>query len=364
MNNKQKYIIEIIIFIIILLGVFFLNIIKKDEEISVVERRKLEQLPTFSTYNIINGKYSKDFEKYATDQFIYRDNFRSIKNNFHLNVLKQNDVNGYFVKDGIIYKKEYPLNKTSVLNVTNKINDIKKKYLNETNNVYFSIIPDKNYFLKDDDNYLVLDYNELEEIMIQNLKDLTYIDIFDTLEISDYYKTDTHWKQENILKVAEHLAENMNFTVDKNYEIKSAGDFYGIYYSQLGINVDIDELKYVENESIKNSIVYNLEKDKKEGVYNEEELTSLDKYNFFLSGPTPLLKITNNKSENSRKLVIFRDSFGSSLAPLLISEYKEIYVVDTRYISTNMLGDHIDFNNSDILFIYSTLLLNQSSSLK
>lgn len=369
MNNKQKYIIEIVLFILIIFGILILNIIKKDEDISVVERRKLEQMPSFSIDKITSGTYSDNFEKYATDQFIFRENLRLVKNIFHLKLLKQKDSNGYFVENGVIYKNEYPLNESSVLNVTSKINEINKKYLNDTNKIYYSIIPDKNYFLTNSNiTHLILDYNKLVEIMNKNLKDFNYINLFDTLEITDYYKTDTHWKQENLLKVTDKLAKEMNLNLDNNYEVKSAGDFLGIYYSQLGIAGVKDEIKYVENDSIKNSVVYNIEKDKEEKVYNEEELTSLDKYNFFLSGPTPLLKITNNIKNNNLndndKLIIFRDSFGSSLTPLLISGYKEIYVVDTRYISTNLLGDYIDFSNSDVLFIYSTLLINQSSTLK
>lgn len=365
MSDKQKYIIEIGIFTLIILGMFFINLIKKDEDISVVERRKLEQMPSISIDKITSGKYADDFEKYSSDQFVFRENLRKIKNIFHLNVLKQKDVNGYFIEDGIIYKNEYPLNESSVLNVTIKMNQIKDKYLNDTNKIYYSIIPDKSYFLKNSDNtHLLLDYNKLKEIMNENLKDFNYINLFDILEITDYYKTDTHWKQENLLKVAEKLSKEMGFDIDNDFEVKSAGDFLGIYYSQLGITGIKDELKYVVNDSIRNSVVYNVEKDIEENVYNEEELTSLDKYNFFLSGPTPILKITNKIADNQKKLIVFRDSFGSSLTPLLISGYKEIYVVDTRYISTNLLGDYIDFNNSDVLFIYSTLLINQSSSLK
>ena len=38
---------------------------------------------------------------------------------------------------------------------------------------------------------------------------MTYIDIFDKLSIDDYYKTDSHWKQENITDVAEFISECM-----------------------------------------------------------------------------------------------------------------------------------------------------------
>ena len=67
-----------------------------------------------------------------------------------------------------------------------------------------------------------------------------------------------------------------------------------------------------------------------------------------------------------KRLIIFRDSFTSSLAPLLLEAYQEIILVDTRYISSTLLGEYVDFEKPDtqILFLYNTLLLNNSSMLK
>ena len=70
-----------------------------------------------------------------------------------------------------------------------------------------------------------------------------------------------------------------------------------------------------------------------------------------------------NTSSN-KELIVFRDSYGSSLIPLMVDGYKSITVVDTRYISSSMLSNYIDFNNKDILFLYSTLLINDSFTLK
>ena len=84
----------------------------------------------------------------------------------------------------------------------------------------------------------------------------------------------------------------------------------------------------------------------------------------YLGGSTPLVKIYNNDTDNDRELIIFRDSFGSSLAPLLVSSYKSITLVDTRYISPKILDNYIVFDNKDVLFIYNTSIINNSYSLK
>ena len=89
-----------------------------------------------------------------------------------------------------------------------------------------------------------------------------------------------------------------------------------------------------------------------------------DPYELFLSGSKSLLTIENPYAESDRELVMFRDSFGSSLAPLLVSGYAKITLVDIRYISPELLDRFIDFESQDVLFIYSAPVLNNSITLK
>ncbi len=66
----------------------------------------------------------------------------------------------------------------------------------------------------------------------------------------------------------------------------------------------------------------------------------------------------NATAENSRELILFRDSFGSSIAPLLLDGYSKITLVDIRYIHPDLLGKFVDFRGCDVLFLYSSLVLN------
>ena len=56
MNDKLKNIIVIVTFITIIFGMLFLNIIKKDEQISITERRKLATMPNFTVKELISRK--------------------------------------------------------------------------------------------------------------------------------------------------------------------------------------------------------------------------------------------------------------------------------------------------------------------
>lgn len=358
MREKTKNIIITIGFVLILMVVFFLNLLTKDNLYSDAERRKLQQFPEITFNKIKNMSFMNEFDTYAVEQFVSRDTFRSIKSFVSINLLKNKDNNDLFEKDGAIYKMEYPLNENNVNKSLDKINFVYNKYLKGMN-VYFSLIPDKNYYLENDD-HLKLDYARLKELIDSKLGYMNYIDITNDLELNDYYTTDLHWKQQNLGRVVSKLEKGMNLkdTTKINYTSLDMGEYYGTYYGQYGMKLNPDQFIILTNDAIDNAKVYNFETNKYTNVYEDKK--TMDRYDIYLSGATPLISVENPKAKTKKELILFRDSFGSSLAPLLLENYSKITLIDIRYISSAMLGDFIDFNNQDVLFMYSSLILNQN----
>lgn len=350
--EKIKNIIISIFFVLFISIIFVLNLITKDQDISISERRKLEQFPKFTINNIINGTFFKKFDKYTTDQFIKRDDFRNIKANIQLKL--RGNYNNLYIYNDYIIEQLYPLDIESVNNAVDKINYIKNTYL-KNNNIYLSIIPDKNYFINE--NNLKFDYNKMVDILKST--NIKYIDIFNELNLNNYYFTDSHWKQETLNNIVNKFSIEMNFNTS-NYTIEDNTYFKGVYASRLPIKVKEDKIKLLHNDIIDNAIVYDYETNEYTNIYNYNKL---DKYDTYLSGAKALLEIQTN-SNSDKELIVFRDSFGSSLVPLLTAGYKKIIVVDTRYISSKILNDFINFDNKDVLFIYSTSLINNSYTLK
>lgn len=358
MSNTIKNIVISILFGGILLLVLIMNLIKKDDLISISERRNLTQFPSFSINSMLDKTLFDNFDKYTTDQFIYRDNFRYLKAMLDLNI--KNNYHNLYLKDDYIIEQIYPININSINNLTNKITFIKDKYLTN-NNIYFSIIPDKNYFVND--NNLRIDYDLLKSIMINNLSYAKYIDIFNELDLTAYYKTDSHWKEESIVNVSNKLLSSMNNYNVVNYNSEKITSFKGVYAYQLPISSNEEDINILTNDSINNSYVIHLDTNKITNVYDKDKINSLDKYDIYLSGSIPLLTIYND-SIKDKELIVFRDSFGSSLIPLLVSSYSKITVIDTRYINPKILDNYIGINNQDVLFIYNVSVINNSYSLK
>lgn len=340
--------------IFIFVGV--ISLILKDNDISFLERRKLV------TKDDLSSSFLEKIEDYLNDQFPMRNQVLSINSFYERNILGNKEKNNVYLVDDIIYEKNYPLNDKSVNSFVNKMNYIQDTYF-KNQHVYYTIVPDKSFFLEDN-KYLKMDYDKMFDVL--NKMNSDYIDIISALRIDDYYQTDIHIKQESWLNVIPYLNRKMNFGYKMiNYQHKNYYPFYGASYSKVLDIKHADELNYLVNDSQKDFVVNHLEFGNKK-LYDLDKLGSIDSYDVFLSGPSAFIEITNPNNESGRELIVFRDSFGSSLVPLLTPYYSKIVVIDLRYMDSSMLENYIDSKpvNQDVLFLYSTLIVNNSSILK
>jgi len=333
---------------------------------SDAERRPLAQAPEITIDSVLSGKFMSSFEDFTLDQFPFRDGFRTLKSVFHQYILGQSDNNGIYLSGGYAAKMEYPLNSVSLDHAINRFSYLYENDLTDSQ-VFMAIVPDKNYYLAKESGHLSLDYDALYSAFRENLPFATQIDLRQTLSLSDYYRTDTHWKQENLLPAATVIAEALGIPAPKAEAytpVTLDRPFYGVYYGQAALPMEPDELTYLESEILENCRVFDHETGKTASVYDLSKETSKDLYDIFLSGAKPLLTIENPVVEEEKELIIFRDSFGSSLIPLLVHGYSTVTVVDIRYIAIDFLPQFLDFHGQDVLLLYSTLVLNSSDTLK
>ncbi len=338
------------------------------KELSEAERRPLQQMPELSVNTVLNGSFMGKFEDYSLDQFPLRDSFRTLKSLFAYNVLQQKDNNGIYMQDGYAAKLEYPLNTPSVSHALKRFNFIYEQYLKDTDSqIFMTVIPDKGYYLAAENGYPAMDYGKLFADVAAGMPWAQQVDITGELDISRYYYTDTHWRQEKLLPVAEKLCHALGVAAPKaeDYTTVAAHQkFYGVYYGQAALPMSAETLYIMESDLLKACRVYNHETGKYGSVYDADKLTGADPYDVYLSGAQALLTIENPHAATDRELILFRDSFGSSLAPLLAQGYRSVTLVDIRYVSSAMLENYLSFHGQDVLFAYSTLILNSSTSLK
>lgn len=399
-KKRKKYTWEktgAILFFAILLGFPAASALLPDTAVSKSERRKLAEMPVFSLAAFEDGTYTEQLEEYFKDQFAGRDTLRMIKAETDTAIFCKSDSGGYYKSGNAIYRRNEELQEKNVRWAAEHFAEIAETYFPDSD-IYYAVIPDKEEYLanemrnktaekpdtfmedgkKDGTEQLVGEWSmsELaEDWMAECMPGASCISIRDTLSLEDYYRTDMHWRQECIGDVADVLVAGMKEEVDENASEDTvtgkteiaAEDFLGGNACASAFAVTPDTMYYIASPSIENAEVYDYEKKARVPVYSREKLEEgTDPYDFYLWGARALLTIENpDAPEGAGNLILFRDSFGSSVAPLLIDSYAQITLVDLRYVTmeyaVELLGE-LDYD--DVLFLYSTTMLNNSGSMR
>ena len=276
---KWKQRITIYGFVLCLVGVMVLMVISPKETVSRAERRRLAEKPRLTAKGLLDKSFMDDTEKYLLDHFPFRDGLRRIKAYFAYDVLQQKENNDIYVVDGHASKLEYPLNESSVKRLAAKMNQLRQQYFPEQTARY-AIVPDKNYFLAEQNGFPSVDYERMRSLLSQELQTVSasdsafaYMEITSGLTIDDYYHTDTHWRQERILDVARCAADALGVGEFLFFSSGSQAaftqnqikDFYGVYYGQAALPMEPDTIVYLTSEVTDAARVWSLEENMQSG---------------------------------------------------------------------------------------------------
>ena len=366
MSDQRKN--KIIVFV---MGFFLFSfsigaLLKPNDKISLSERRPLKQFPALDSASLLSGKFMEQFDSYAVDQFPLRESFRSIYSTVSLDLLRKSDIEGLYLRGDNAIAMEYPIQKDSLEHASKVFQRIYDTCLKgKAEHIYFSVIPDKSYFFQADSSVLTMDYTDF----FQTLKDLNpqmkYIDITPFLELPDYYLTDPHWRQEEIISVAEYLADSMGTSISNDFHPQIfTENFRGTYAGQSAKAISGEPLYSLTSSALEQCTVFDHQNNREMSMYDFAKGNGKDPYELFLSGSLSYITIENPTAMTDKELILFCDSFGSSIAPLLATGYQKITLLDIRYLPSYSLSSQIDFQNKDVLFLYSTSVLNHSETLK
>jgi hypothetical protein len=377
---------------IAVIGIFFLiNRVVPPPAILISERRAPASLPALSLSSIASGSFMSKFEDYAADRFAFRDGFRTIKAAMVFGVFMQTDKSGlYFGEAGAgefkaldpvslrqsaekIRRAAETLQALGAEQAMEALQAAETLHAAETPQtadtpqgfrVYYSLIPDKSIYAG---RYLPgFDLGSTESILAEVLGGMTYIPLADCLDAGSFYRTDLHWDQASIGSVVDRLCGAMGADCDlSGYRLQDAGAFQGVYPGQLALPIGADSMRYLDLPALRakrlndSALVF-----EDCPVYDLERFKGVDPYDMFLQGPQAIIELENPEAPEG-DLYLFRDSYGSSLAPLLSGAYRRVTLIDLRYIDMRVLDQFVAFRpGADVLFLYSSQILNNPSVLK
>ncbi|MCI2058230.1 MAG: hypothetical protein LKJ80_03375 [Oscillibacter sp.] len=250
---------------------------------------------------------------------------------------------------------------SSIRGFSDKLTALRSAYFPE-NRVFCATVPHKSYYARTE-LPVYLDHALISDSLSRQLPGWTCVELADTLTLADYYRTDAHWRQETLFPAAEKLGTAMHFTVDRSaFTALSRDGFVGAYRT-LDASLESETVRWLTSPATGSAQVQDVQHPAFHGVYALSALDTASPYDLFLSGPTPLTVITNPAAPQ-RELVVFRDSYASSLVPLLLDAYSKITLVDLRYMSSSLLPQYVEFGGADVLCLFSDQVVNNSRLLK
>lgn len=361
-KNKPYFKILAIIFIIFLNTFFILGIVQKDAVFSENENRVLSRVPKLTFDNISSGRFSKKFEKYCADQFPNRELFIKLKTKTDIIFGKKEENNVFIGSDGYLIEKFQNPDNEAIYQKLLAINKFTQKYSNI--NHYFIIVPNASDIISDKlpKNAPTIVQRPFIERFFDNLDSkINKINLYDEFysynEHPIFYRTDHHWTSDGAYQAFLKLASSMNLNVNSDYYDRHlvSDSFFGTLASKVGFYDKSGDEIYVylpKNKSEDTVVSYVEEKTKSPSLYDTTKLESKNKYELFLKGNHPLIKIKTS-ARNTKTILIIKDSYANCFIPFLTPFFSNIIVIDPRYYFED-LYELVEMENvTDILYLYN-----------
>lgn len=365
MKNRNLFI--VLAFALILAVVPLSSLLTKDQALSETERRPLAQWMSYRAYrekekNADLASYLAYLEEYLLDQFPQRDPLRSLNALMRVYGLRQGDHKGYYKVGGHLGKLDPLLREKAVNRALSIFNRSVEGRFSGSGKTLFALIPDKNVWMAEA-GYPHYSYDTLLTLIGEGMEGVDeVVSLLDQLSLDDYYRGDPHWDQSKIVPVAERLLTALGMKgglAEQDLGSESFFPYRGTYAGQAGLGVEADRLSWLTGDFLDEIRLLDLLTGQTSGLYQTDKLAGPDPYDLFMGGARPLLKLDNPARPEGKQLVVFRDSFGSSLIPLLAGAYREVLVIDLRYITMEAAADRVTLDpDADVLHLYSTSVLN------
>ena len=183
--------------------------------------------------------------------------------------------------DGMYFEPRPSVDESAMTRLAEKMTSLRDSYFAE-NDVYYAIIPDKSWYFRDrTDKYF--DHEAICDSLSAKLSGFTAIDLSDTLNGTDYYVTDPHWRQEKLSPTVSALADAMGFTYTESaYTSNSAGSFVGTY-GKKAEGFTPETLYYLTSDVTSAAKVDNFQQPEFTKVYDSAKFSG-NGYDIFLSG--------------------------------------------------------------------------------
>jgi hypothetical protein len=410
----KKPLLNVVLFLVPIFIFSVLNLLfHGNNKVSSLEQREIQQLPSLTLESLVENTFTKDFDKYFSDNFIFRTNFletgswlKSLKgtvgndvtlverkggNNANQNLTAKNPDDGaspdpaatpapadepkvdvqtaeaetyLIVKDqAMSLYQYYPESAASYADAINKL----QAAVDPKINVYALLAPSSVEFIESE-KYRKMSASQKEafQYVAEHYNDsVKHVPAYDKLSEHRkeyiYYRTDHHWTSLGAYYAYEALMETMgekpvSLSRYEKVEIKS---FLGSAYAatlNAALKKNPDTITvYKPFVKYENSAYWNENPTVRDLVELELPTDGRGGYAVFMGGDYPL-DIVKTDVKNGKRLLLIKDSYANALIPFLLPHFEKIVIVDPRYYQENLVKLTQKESITDILTVNSSIV--------
>ena len=181
-----------------------------------------------------------------------------------------------------------------------------------------------------------------------------------------YLRTDHHWAPLGAYYAASKLAEaaGVDFLDISEYDEHVVHGYVGSMYAyakDIRISSNPEDFVYYVPKNVTLKTTYtNYKLDSSWNVAGESEPAegsffikypdgSGGAYCTFMGGDAKITRVETS-TDNGRKLLILKDSYGNALPAFLFGSFEEVHVIDSRYFTKNIQDYIAEYGITDLLF--------------
>lgn len=364
MKNK----ITSILFIMVFLSLTIANAFYPQVNFSENENRFMQQLPQFTVEKLLNGEFGTQFEKYTTDQFIFRDTWISMKTMSELALQKRDNGRVYFGEDNFLFELNTTVDKgqldKNIAALNTFVSELSTKHPQVNTSIMIAPTAAHIYEEKLPKNAPVADQQYIIDTVKNNLLgNVQFHDPSSLLKEKSndyiYYKTDHHWTTLGAYYAYTKWAEETGIiplSLDALNKNEISNTFYGTTYSKANLySIPADTMySYTPKESITFKMDINQGEKQFNDLYDPSYIPKKDKYSYFIGGNNAIVDIQSNV-KNGKTLMVIKDSYAHSFIPFAANHYEHVIVLDLRYMRLGVLSMIEEYEVDDVLVLYNTV---------
>ena len=347
-----------------------------DKTASEKENRSLTTAPKFSFSALADGTYTSEFADYMADQFPFRNFFIGLKAASERVLLKGQNNGVIIADDGYLVTRYDTVDEETLRTNISCIAEFMKKApekgvsvtfaaagrtmdvaCSKVSSVYGSDASDKTWALFDEickENGV--EYTDLKTPLKEHFENGEYV----------YYRTDHHWTSLGAYYALCEIAKDASLEVSdiNDFERECVSeDFYGTTWSSAGINSGVpDSIELFRFDSDERIVRRVSGSDEALPLYEMSSLETKDKYSVFIGGNSALVTL-EAPGENREKILIVKDSFAHSAAPILAKNY-DLVIADLRYYSSSLWELCESEDIKKVILIYNMDTLSEESGFR